>query len=129
MKTKSFLSILLLIVFGTFSSCDLLDKAKDISFEATIPLNFSINETAVSSTGKAYSDTKLLDAKADAEVAKYASKIKEFRQNVVIIAQTAYGLMDEKEKIMNSGFDDYLIKPIISQILIDKLKSNLERKQ
>ena len=58
-----------------------------------------------------------------------ARKIKEFRQNVVIIAQTAYGLMDEKEKIMNSGFDDYLIKPIISQILIDKLKSNLERKQ
>jgi CheY-like chemotaxis protein len=57
-----------------------------------------------------------------------ARKIKEFRQNVVIIAQTAYGLMDEKEKIMNSGFDDYLIKPIISQILIDKLKSNLERK-
>ena len=56
-------------------------------------------------------------------------KIREFRENVVIIAQTAYGLMDEKEKIMNSGFDDYLIKPIISQILIDKLKSNLERKQ
>jgi CheY-like chemotaxis protein len=58
-----------------------------------------------------------------------ARKIKEFRQNVIIIAQTAYGLMDEKEKIMNSGFDDYLIKPIISQILIDKLKLNIERKQ
>ena len=57
-----------------------------------------------------------------------ARKIREFRENVVIIAQTAYGLMDEKEKIMNSGFDDYLIKPIISQVLIDKLKSNIGKK-
>jgi CheY-like chemotaxis protein len=57
-----------------------------------------------------------------------ARKIKEFRENIVIIAQTAYGLMDEKEKIMNSGFDDYLIKPIISQVLIEKLKSNIEKK-
>ena len=41
---------------------------------------------------------------------------------IIIIAQTAYGLMDDKEKIMDSGFDDYLIKPIISQVLIEKLK-------
>jgi CheY-like chemotaxis protein len=57
-----------------------------------------------------------------------AKKIREFRKDIIIIAQTAYGLMDEKEKIMDSGFDDYLIKPIISQILIAKLKSNLAGK-
>ncbi len=57
-----------------------------------------------------------------------ARKIREFRKDVIIIAQTAYGLMDEKEKIMDSGFDDYLIKPIISQVLIEKLKTNLARK-
>jgi CheY-like chemotaxis protein len=54
-----------------------------------------------------------------------ARKIREIHPSVIIIAQTAYGLMDEKEKIMSSGFDDYLIKPIISQVLIDKLKSNI----
>jgi CheY-like chemotaxis protein len=58
-----------------------------------------------------------------------ARKIREFREDIIIIAQTAYGLMDEKEKIMDSGFDDYMIKPIISQSLIDKLKSNLARKK
>jgi len=58
-----------------------------------------------------------------------ARKIREFRPGVVIIAQTAYGLMDEKEKIMNSGFDDYLIKPIIFQVLIDMLILNLGRKR
>jgi len=57
-----------------------------------------------------------------------AIKIREFRTDIIIIAQTAYGLMDDKEKIMDSGFDDYLIKPIISQVLIEKLKINLSRK-
>ena len=58
-----------------------------------------------------------------------ARKIREFREGIIIIAQTAYGLMDEKDKIMDSGFDDYLIKPIISQVLIGKLKSNLARRR
>ena len=58
-----------------------------------------------------------------------ARKIREFRKDIIIIAQTAYGLMDDKEKIMDSGFDDYLIKPIISQVLIEKLKTNLARKR
>lgn len=81
MKTKSTISILLLIVFGTFSSCDLFDKADDVSFDVTLPLNFSINETADNPTGMSYSDTELLDATSNAEVAKYASKIKEFTVN------------------------------------------------
>jgi len=57
-----------------------------------------------------------------------AKRIREFRKDIIIIAQTAYGLMDEKDKIMESGFDDYLIKPIISQVLVEKLKTNLARK-
>jgi CheY-like chemotaxis protein len=57
------------------------------------------------------------------------SRIREFRENILIIAQTAYGLMDEKEKIMNSGFDDYLIKPIFSQNLVEKLILTVARKK
>jgi hypothetical protein len=83
MKTKSIISILLLIAFGTFSSCDLFDKADDVSFDVTLPLDFSINETADNPGGKAYADTKLLDATSNAEVAKYASKIKEFKVNKI----------------------------------------------
>ena len=83
MKAKLFLSILLLIAFGTFSSCDLLDKAGDISFDTTLPLTFVINEAAVNPSGKAYADIQLLDANKDPEVAKYASKIKEFKVNKI----------------------------------------------
>lgn len=56
------------------------------------------------------------------------NKIREVQNNVVVIAQTAYGLMGDKEKILNSGFNDYIIKPILSQNLIDKLIANLPRK-
>jgi CheY-like chemotaxis protein len=61
----------------------------------------------------------------------YASmkKIREFRKNIIIIAQTAYGLLGDKEKILNSGFNDYIIKPILTQNLIEKLRANLKLAQ
>jgi CheY-like chemotaxis protein len=55
-------------------------------------------------------------------------KIREFSKDVIIIAQTAYGLLGDKEKILNSGFNDYVIKPILAQNLIDKLVSNLSKR-
>ena len=56
------------------------------------------------------------------------NKIRELRGDIIIIAQTAYGLLGDKEKILNSGFTDYIIKPILSQNLIDKMVANLKRK-
>jgi CheY-like chemotaxis protein len=41
--------------------------------------------------------------------------------NMVIIAQTAYGLTGDKEKMMTLGFNDFLIKPIGRQQLFDKI--------
>lgn len=52
-----------------------------------------------------------------------AKKIREFRSGIIIIAQTAYGLSDEMENLIDSGFDDYIIKPIYSAQLIEKLSS------
>jgi CheY-like chemotaxis protein len=56
------------------------------------------------------------------------NKIRDVRKDIVVIAQTAYGLMGDKEKILSSGFNDYVIKPILSQNLIDKLVKNLPKK-
>ena len=55
-------------------------------------------------------------------------KIREARKDIIVIAQTAYGLLGDKEKILSSGFSDYIIKPILSQNLIDKLLLNLNLK-
>jgi two-component system CheB/CheR fusion protein len=57
-----------------------------------------------------------------------AKKIREFRKDIKIIAQTAYGLMGDKEKILTSGFDDYIIKPILSKNLIEKILLHLPLK-
>jgi two-component system cell cycle response regulator DivK len=47
--------------------------------------------------------------------------LRESGNNMVIIAQTAYGLNTDKERIMSLGFNDYLIKPISQNQLIDKI--------
>jgi CheY-like chemotaxis protein len=60
---------------------------------------------------------------------KSAEKIWEFRENIIIIAQTAYGLMGDMENIINSGFDDFIIKPIFAKNLIDKLVASLVKKK
>lgn len=50
-----------------------------------------------------------------------AKKIREFREDVIIIAQTAYSLLGDRERIISSGFDDYIVKPVFPQQLIEKL--------
>ena len=40
-----------------------------------------------------------------------------------IIACTAYAMVDDKIKLLNAGFDDYISKPFTSQELIDKIES------
>jgi low affinity Fe/Cu permease len=78
MKNLGLLRIFVFLMFCTISSCDLIDKATDVDFSATAPVTYVVNETAISSGGKLYSDTRLLNVASDPEVSKYASKIKAF---------------------------------------------------
>ncbi|MFH0841808.1 MAG: response regulator [Bacteroidota bacterium] len=50
-----------------------------------------------------------------------ARKIRELGRPIKIIAQTAYGVSGDMEDIMTSGFDDYILKPIYADQLIEKL--------
>ncbi len=52
-----------------------------------------------------------------------AKKIRELRREVKLIAQTAYSFTGDTDNITESGFDDFLIKPIYSRQLIEKLSS------
>ncbi len=56
-----------------------------------------------------------------------ARKIREFRKDIIIIAQTAYSLLGDREKIIASGFDDYIVKPIFPQQLIEKLTGAINK--
>jgi len=58
-------------------------------------------------------DLVLMDVKLP-EMDGYQStkEIRKFNKDLVIIAQTAFGLMDEKEKAMAAGCTDFITKPI-----------------
>ncbi|NOU19663.1 MAG: DUF4154 domain-containing protein [Bacteroidales bacterium] len=46
-------------------------------------------------------------------------------RKIPIIAQTAFAMTHEIEKIINSGFDDYISKPIVVENLVDILSKRL----
>ncbi|HNY15559.1 MAG TPA: response regulator [Bacteroidales bacterium] len=55
-----------------------------------------------------------------------AKKIRENGSEAKIIAQTAYALSGEMENFLANGFDDYIVKPIYSGQLLEKIESLLK---
>ncbi|MHC1780284.1 MAG: response regulator [Bacteroidales bacterium] len=54
-----------------------------------------------------------------------AKKIRQFNKMVKIIAVTVNALSIDKEIALNSGCDDYVLKPVNGKILIDTIKRHL----
>jgi len=53
-------------------------------------------------------------------------KIKVFRPKLPVIAQTAYALNSDYQKVFDSGCDEYITKPILGKILFQKMKKFLD---
>jgi signal transduction histidine kinase/CheY-like chemotaxis protein len=51
--------------------------------------------------------------------------IRKINSNIPIIAQTAFVMAEDKRKLMEYGFDDYIPKPIESKVLFDMLNDYL----
>jgi PAS domain S-box-containing protein len=68
-------------------------------------------------------DLVLMDVKLP-EMDGYEStqQIRKFNKDLIIIAQTAFGLMGEKEKALESGCTDYISKPINRVVLLGLLQ-------
>jgi CheY-like chemotaxis protein len=57
------------------------------------------------------------------DVCEATEKIINIRKDISIIAQTAYALEGDKEKILSSGCDAYLAKPIRFEELLDTIET------
>lgn len=56
-------------------------------------------------------------------------KIREFNNNVIIIAQTAYALTGDRDKSIEAGCDDHISKPINRDTLISLIETHLNKYQ
>ena len=51
--------------------------------------------------------------------------IRKFNQNILIIAQTAYAMLGDKEKAIEAGCNDYITKPLESKKLQELVMAHL----
>ncbi len=56
-------------------------------------------------------------------------RIKEFRKNLPVIGLTAYALTGDREKALEAGCDDYLSKPVKSDLLLSAIHKQLGIRQ
>lgn len=49
-------------------------------------------------------------------------EIRKFNKDIIIIAQTAYGMTEDRAKAIKAGCNDYVSKPINKQNLLNKIK-------
>jgi PAS domain S-box-containing protein len=54
-------------------------------------------------------------------------EIRRFNEDVIIIAQTAYGLFGDKEKALEAGCNDYISKPIKKEVLQKLLQKHFKK--
>jgi hypothetical protein len=54
-------------------------------------------------------------------------QIRQFNNDVIIIAQTAYGFSSDSEKALKAGCNDYISKPINKALLYELIKKHVNK--
>jgi CheY-like chemotaxis protein len=73
-------------------------------------------------------DLVLMDIKMPGMDGHEATRqIRQFNKDVIIIAQTAYGFSDDREKAIEAGCNDYISKPINMTSLFELIKKHINK--
>lgn len=94
---KYFSSISILFVSVAFMTCDKVEELTDVNFNTTITTTLTV--TAVNTNESTHSI--VLDATSDAEIQKYASKIKNYEVTELMVAVQNYSSATAAEIYFN----------------------------
>ncbi|MFA5819245.1 MAG: ATP-binding protein [Bacteroidales bacterium] len=73
-------------------------------------------------------DLVLMDIKmSDMNGYEATRQIRQFNTDVIIIAQTAYGFSDDREKAIEAGCNDYISKPINHAVLLSLIQRHFNK--
>jgi hypothetical protein len=127
MKMSIVWRLLFLILASTFLFTCKDDD--DVAFDVTIPVTYSVDETATSSIGKSFSISGTLNALDNAQIAKYKDKIKN-----VYITKITYSISDvtiatttnlSRIDVMLKGSLDPVASETSSQVLAAKADTEM----
>ena len=93
-------------------------------------INVSTGEEAVTACrNNPDIDLVMMDVRMPGMNGTEATKqIRQFNMDVIIIGQTAYGFLGEKEKALDAGYNDYISKPIDKKLLLALIQKNCNKK-
>jgi two-component system, cell cycle response regulator DivK len=103
------------------------DISMEFLSELLLPSNVKIvtavdGQQAIDISSKMELDLVLMDVRLPVLNGREAMmEIKKSKPNLPIIAQTAFAMSGDKEKYLESGFDDYVSKPILMEEIINKI--------
>lgn len=103
------------------------DISMEFLSELLLPSNVKIitaldGQQAVNICSQSEIDLVLMDVRLPILNGREAMmEIKKSKPNLPVIAQTAFAMSGDKEKYLESGFDEYISKPIIMEEIIKKI--------
>ncbi|MFA6385980.1 MAG: ATP-binding protein [Candidatus Paceibacterota bacterium] len=118
----------ILIVEDDEISRILIAKTVNINFNQILHTTSGIEAVEIC-RGNQDIDLILMDVKLpEQDGYETTRQIRQFNKKVVIIAQTAYGLVGERERAISAGCDDYIAKPINKIELMDLIEKHCNNK-
>ena len=125
---SEFPKLKILIVEDDETSCFLLYKGVKRFGGEILKVNSGI--AAVKECGNNPDlDLILMDIKmSDMDGYEATRQIRQFNKHVIIIAQTAYALMGDREKAIDAGCNDHITKPINPNLLNELIQKHVNRR-
>lgn len=100
---KTLITLGLLLTSATLITCDVLEKADDVTFSADVELDFVADEDG-EGNDVPYEDVQLLDLSSNSEIDKYIDKIKEIKIDRITYRVIGYDASPHNNAVMlNSG--------------------------